>query len=142
MKSYRNWKVRIYYHYFLRRTFFLAFHWKNKTKNCLLFWIKETWFATFWQKNWNIIIAAASDLSVMKCLIQFLQNRCLVNYLLCLLRVVVSTFKKSEVNPVKMEIYYEALSVNSEWWIHSIVFPVWKSLSKSGKKCIVLNANV
>ena len=52
---------------------------------------------------------------------------------------IVSTFKKSEVNPVKMEIYYEALSRNSEWWIHSVVFPVWKSLSKSGKKCIVLN---
>ena len=35
---------------------------------------------------------------------------------------IVSTFKKSEVNPVKMEIYYEALSYISEWWIHKIVF--------------------
>ena len=50
---------------------------------------------------------------------------------------IVSTFKKSEANPVKMEIYYEALSSNSELWVHQIVFPVWKSLSKSGKKCIV-----
>ena len=52
---------------------------------------------------------------------------------------IVSTFKKSEVNPVKMEIYYDTFPFsNSELWIHQIVFPVWKSLSKSGKKCLVL----
>ena len=70
---------------------FMAFHWKSKTKNCLLCRIeKKTWFATFWQKNWNMLIAAASDLPVLKYLIQFLRNRRLVNY--CFLFVIACRF--------------------------------------------------
>ena len=89
MKNYRNWKVRIHLFY---KAYFLSWPFIEKVKQRTVCYVelKKTWFATFWQKNWNMLIAAASDLPVLKCLIQFLQNRRLVNY--CFLFVIACRF--------------------------------------------------
>ena len=44
------------------------------------------------------------------------------------------TFEKLEANPVRMELYYDALAVPL---MHNMIFPAWKYLYKSGKKCIL-----
>ena len=47
---------------------------------------------------------------------------------------IASTFEKLEANPVRMELYYDALAVPL---MHNMIFPAWRSLYKSGKKCIL-----